>query len=121
MITDCQFLDESRREWARNICLEDTIYINSRSMNTFRINFAILYDFLDLSYNEFSCSCHVCVEVTLGFLKLKVTHFISSFRFDDGKVSKDGLFSKIFASIKDKGRLTSRNNFGNFFSFFIEH
>jgi hypothetical protein len=120
VIADGQFLDQPCREWTRYISLEDTIDIDSRSMNTFRINFAILYDFLHLSDNKFGRSCHVGIEVTLGLLELKVAHFISSFGFNQGEVRKDGLFPKIFAAIEDKSGLTRRDNLSHLFPFFID-
>ena len=69
-------------------------------MNAFRIKFSSFDNLLNFSNHVFCSSSHIGIEITSCFVKLKITNFISPFRFDQGKISKDRVFLEILLTFE---------------------
>jgi len=73
-------------------------------MNVIRVDRAGWYDFLDLSYYNFSSSAHVRVEIPGCLIENQVSQLVRLLRFHEGIVREEGLLLDILLAVEGLGR-----------------
>lgn len=87
-----------------SLCKYNRVYEYARGVDVVWIK-ELLRDFLDLCDDVLGCLGHVRVEVSRGFVVLKISLPIGPLCLDDGNISLEALLQNNFPSIPNKSWL----------------